>query len=686
MNKEKLNFHIKVINTILQNHIKNNTLYSFKDLLDKVKKELKDLSGLGLLLNQVIEQMEKSGDLFRYVDNGNIRFISTRNFPTSLALVEWQNDRSYIVYMLDAKRKKTGEYGILSAEESENVIDGDIILVKKIPEKFKTHGYEYIVLERVEKSVGHFIGKIVEIEISKGVKVSKCVLLEKNFRLPIILDKVSEEDNFPYYEGDFIFGKISSDSDFERGGDLELMLKFEGVIGNINDPGIETLLALKWMNIQKDTFNINEEIENIKKKAFVKDEGRKDLRHLNFITVDGIESKDLDDALYIEKKESGFNVYIAISDVSYYIEAGSETDKMAFQKNQTYYFPHNIYPMLPKVLSESVLSLNADGETKKVLVCEIKLNNEKEVVSYDLYPASIKNHARLTYNDIDYYAKKSGCVDVSGYTMTGARNIYLNEDDFITTDVIENLLIVAHSLREKRKVDDSHYYDEFVPVIDNFSGKVNDLKLRPRNTLSGNMIEEFMLLANKSVSEFMDKKKLKNAIFRNQDAPKYSDDRMSSAKYENVNKGHYALNFSSYTHFTSPVRRYVDLNVHRVIRKEIMKENGSSVDFDVNELTFYSNKVTRRFKQAQNKVIKWLVIEYLKELKEKYFKAKIISSLSNGWIVECEKLKLQAYISKPKDLNEVKYIESKDHIVIEIFDLDFCKERLILKIKTDKII
>lgn len=687
MNNEKLNFEIRKIETYIKTFIKNNRNYSFKDLMDISKNKFPEINSIGVKVNQVIEKMEKKSELFRLVKNEEVSFLSTEFFEESKALVEWQNKKQAFIYILDDKGNKTGEVGNLSAEESESVIDGDIVLIKKVPEKFKEKDYEYILIERLDKSTAKFIGKVVEIERIEGKIISKCVLLERNFRLPIVLDIVEENTILPYFEGDFIKGLISSDSEFVRGEELMIDLTFVDRMGNIQDPKIETKMAFEWMNIPRGSEqSLSEDIKNIMIKKDIVDSDRRDLTDLNFISVDSINSRDLDDALYIEKLDNSYwKVFIAISDVSYYIESGSELDKLAKLRDQSYYLPHSTFPMLPKELSEDVLSLGNDGTAKKVMIIEAILNNNFEIESYNIYPGLIRNRARLTYLDIDYYAYKNGFLDETKYSTKQAKVEYLNEEDYVTTDVIEYLLTVSLELRKQRGGDNTHYHDEFSPIIDGYSGKVSNLKIIPRNTISGNMVEEFMLIGNKCAANFMIENEVLNPIFRNQETPKYKDDQLSAAKYENESKGHYALNFKNYTHFTSPMRRYVDLRVHREIRGII---SGNIVN--KNEKLFvdllYSNKVSRRFKQAQEKALRWLIIEYLKEHKEKYFKSKIVRTLAHGWIVECEQLKLQAYISKPKDENEVAYLENKDYITIELHDMDFCKERLHLRIKTDKII
>lgn len=686
MNKEISQYEIKTISQFILNSLKNNVCYSFSELLEKVRAFQPNFTNLGFKLNQSIESLEKNGEIFRLVKDEKVSFLITRNFEEVEGIIEWQNDRHALIHVLNKKGDLSdfSETGVVSFEESENVLNGDVVSAKKIPDEFKTQGYEFIILNRISKSTTHCLAKVVEIEEVKDEKISKCVLLEKNFRFPIILERINKDESFDYEVGDFIEGVLYSDDEFLRGEELNIDIIFKNRIGNINDEKIESLLALKWLNIQgsKENKDIEEEIESTVNKNEIKDEDRKDLRNMNFISIDSAESKDLDDAIFIQKTKKGYKIYVAISDVSYFVKENSLIDEYAKSRNQTFYFPHMVVPMLPKKLSEQVLSLNNDGENKKVIINEIVTDEKCQLISFKFYPALIRNHARLTYNDIDYYASNiMGLKD----DIDNHKKENLNEEDYVTTDLIETLINFSIISRKNRVKNEDDNYDEFYPQLNNYSGKVSQLKLKPKQTLSGSVVEELMLLANKSASQFLVENKVENSIFRNQMPPSENYDILTTAKYEAENKGHYSLNFESYTHFTSPVRRYIDLKVHRLIRNLINKENVTKNEEHKKDL-FYSNKVSRRFKQAQKKALQWLVIEYLKNLNNRYYKAKIVKNLKKGWIVQLENINLQSYIGKPKDINEIKFIEEKDSFTVEIAELDFCKEKLILKIKTDKIL
>lgn len=296
----------------------------------------------------------------------------------------------------------------------------------------------------------------------------------------------------------------------------------------------------------------------------------------------------------------------------------------------------------------------------KTLVLKAKIDFSGNIVSYEFVEGLIKNKARLTYNDIEYYAEKIQLIIVRCFMIKKAKKEFLNEDDFITTDQIDYLLELAATLKSSRKENLDFYPNDHQLVLDGITGKVKSLKIDERASISKSAIEELMLVANKCAADLMFKNGSVNGVYRNQSAPLTEGSSLSKAQYENESKGHYSLNFENYTHFTSPMRRSVDLKVHREI-KSIIK--GLPVDqlSNLKEKLLYTNKVSRRFKQSQEKANMWLLIDFLKGLHERYFKAKIVKSLKKSWIVEFEKIDLTAQIIKPKDDNEVKYRRKRNY-------------------------
>lgn len=326
--------------------------------------------------------------------------------------------------------------------------------------------------------------------------------------------------------------------------------------------------------------------------------GRKDLRNLSIITIDGATAKDFDDAVYTEMTDKGFHLYVAIADVSHYVQTGTAMDKEAYERGTSVYFPNFVIPMLPESLSNGLCSLNPHVP-RLALTAEIQFDFTGQVLSSTFYEAVIESKARVTYGEAQEL-------------IDGAEIQKLDH-------VKENILRcadLAKVLMAKRFKEGS--LDLEVPetelVIDG-AGEPVDV-IRSERIFAHRLIEELMLAANVAVATYFAKKEI-HAFYRVHEAPdsekisnlqRYMESlgyraqldggklqkrltralqefdgkpeaqiihiltlrSMSQAKYSPNNLGHFGLGFDFYTHFTSPIRRYPDLIVHRLLKNLIM--------------------------------------------------------------------------------------------------------------------
>lgn len=327
---------------------------------------------------------------------------------------------------------------------------------------------------------------------------------------------------------------------------------------------------------------------------------RKDLRHLPFVTIDGATAKDFDDAIFVEQTDKGFHAYVAIADVSHYVELGSTLDQEAYEKGNSTYFPGYVVPMLPEHLSNGLCSLNPNVD-RLALIADMHLDFQGQMLHAVFYEAVIKSQARVTYGEAQ---------------------------EIVDDKVPENLVNVAVHI--KRAADLSKILmakrfkegslDLDIPsteVILDSNGEPIDI-IRSERLFSHRLIEELMLLANVAVAKFLSEKNIPS-IYRVHDVPRPDDIEqlqrflaifgsgrsvqgdtnlakkltkalqefegrpesqilnilalrsMSQAKYSPENIGHFGLGFTFYTHFTSPIRRYADLVVHRLLKSQIMR-------------------------------------------------------------------------------------------------------------------
>ncbi len=394
---------------------------------------------------------------------------------------------------------------------------------------------------------------------------------------------------------------------------------------------------------------------------------RKDLRSLHTVTIDGIDSKDFDDAISIEKEDNDYILYVHIADVSHYVKEGSLIDEEALKRGTSIYLPSTVIPMLPERLSNNICSLNPNVD-RLTLTCKIKINDKGEVLKKEVFPSVINSNNRLTYDDVNAFFK--------------------NKHKF-NDEVLENKLNMAIELSKilSAKNEDNGYIDfeiEEPKIVLNDNGKSIAIKIKKQD-LSEKMIEHFMVLANEQVATIIEEKALPfiyrthgkpepakiemlqnvvkmldiNATIKNNPDSKYFSEfvkkvkekrfdnfikiillrTMSKASYTTNNVGHFGLALKSYTHFTSPIRRYPDLMVHRMLRSYIFNNKTSDKDKFSEILNSIASKNSNSEVIAQDlerSIVDFKKIEFYEQFVGKIRKGTIVSINKFGMFVEFE--------------------------------------------------
>lgn len=372
------------------------------------------------------------------------------------------------------------------------------------------------------------------------------------------------------------------------------------VLGNIGDVGLEILSIIKQndlpLEFPEEVIEASKKVPKSIKASEL--EGRRDLRNRAVVTIDGEDAKDLDDAVYVERlDENTYLLGVYIADVSYYVTEDSTLDKEAYMRGTSVYLVDRVLPMLPERLSNGICSLNA-GEDRLSMACEMKIDLTGKVIDYDIFPAVIHVRHRLSYNIVREIL--AGDAEL--------RNKY--EDILPMVGQFEELREILHEKRVKRGSIDFDLPEQKV-ILDEKLKPIEIVQREHGNAES--IIEEFMLSANETVAQHMHKQKWP-FIYRVHDIP--AEDKMQEfgkllanfnikfkpseetkpmeiqkavkaiagrpeerlvttvalrsmrqAVYQTDNVGHFGLAAKYYTHFTSPIRRYPDLIVHRLLRK-----------------------------------------------------------------------------------------------------------------------
>lgn len=399
--------------------------------------------------------------------------------------------------------------------------------------------------------------------------------------------------------GDLVSVEILSYPDDKRG----FWGKVKEVLGHHQDPMTDIKRVLIGNHIphefsKKTLAEVGKYSEHVSEKDF---KGRKDLRNLNLITIDGATAKDFDDAIYVQKEPRGFRLYVAIADVSHYVRPGMSVDLEAYERGTSVYFPNFVVPMLPEILSNELCSLKPHVP-RLSLVAEMQIDHSGVIQNSVFYEAVIESKARVTYGEAQE-------------VIEGSR---VEKLDHVAADILL-AADLAKILMKKRFSEGSLDLEipEIQVVVDS-TGMPTDL-IKSERLFAHRLIEEMMLLANIAVAQFLDSKEIPS-VYRIHEPPKEEAIKlleryltsfgskarlagsqlqkkltaalqefegktqaqilniltlrsMNQAKYSIDNVGHFGLGFEHYTHFTSPIRRYPDLIVHRLIKSQIMKSN-----------------------------------------------------------------------------------------------------------------
>jgi ribonuclease R len=467
------------------------------------------------------------------------------------------------------------------------------------------------------------------------------------------------------------------------------------ILGDYMSPGLEIDIALRSHNIRHSwPAALQAEIAGLTEQ--VKDEdkaGRLDLTSLNLVTIDGEDSRDFDDAVYCETHpQGGWTLWVAIADVSHYVKPDTQLDQEAFARSTSVYFPDFVVPMLPEILSNGLCSLNPQTD-RLCLVAQLYIDPDGQILSYDFHEGVMHSKARLTYNKVAKIL-----VD---------KDPALRQTYAPLIDDLENLYSLYHALLKARHARGTIEFDSpETRIIFDEHRKIEKIIEVHRND-AHKVIEEAMLAANVAAARFLGEQKMP-LLYRVHGKPKtekletlrkFLGDfgiqlgggespvaadfsavmaqakgrpeehliqtmvlrSMNQAVYSPDNEGHFGLAFDEYAHFTSPIRRYPDLLVHRAIRYVLQNRTKSTVKKLVGRLTgqhkpfdytheqmkvmgVHCSTNERRADDATRDVNAWLKCEYVSHRLGHCFAGVISSVTSFGLFIELKGLYVEGLV------------------------------------------
>ncbi|MGD7036805.1 ribonuclease R [Methylotuvimicrobium buryatense] len=472
------------------------------------------------------------------------------------------------------------------------------------------------------------------------------------------------------------------------------------VLGKHLAPGMEIEMAIRshglphvWPEeVEQEIQSFSDEVPEAAK------EGRVDLRDVPLVTIDGEDARDFDDAVYCRKTGKGWKLFVAIADVSHYVAINSSLDLEAKNRSTSVYFPEQVIPMLPEILSNGLCSLNPEVD-RLCMVCEMTINAEGQMTRSRFFEAVMRSHARLTYTEVASMLVDGNKALIKKYKplMPHLQELYA-------------LYKAMRLSREKRGAMD--FDTQETRIIFGSERKIEKIVPVVRND-AHKLIEEFMITANMAAAKFLNRRKMPK-LLRIHDGPgpekllalktflgelglslgggekptpldymhlvdsiKGRPDAhliqtvllrsMSQAVYSPDLKGHFGLALDAYAHFTSPIRRYPDLLVHRAIRHCLQDKKPESYHYGFPDMVTLGEQCStneRRADDATRDVVSWLKCEYMMDKVGEEFPGIISAVTSFGFFVELADIYVEGLVHISNLAQDYFHFDAASHQLI----------------------
>ena len=558
---------------------------------------------------------------------------------------------------------------------------GDIALPEK-EMRGVLHGDRVMVREHGTDRRGRKEGKVVEIlERANSVLVGR-LYRERGYQWVVAENKkISQDILIPDHQdlgasnGQVVMAEISEQPTRHA----PPVGKVIQVLGNYADPGMEIEIALRKHDLPHDfspavLAQAKKLPKGVTKKDLAPVDGlaREDIRDLPLVTIDGEDARDFDDAVYCQPEGRGFRLWVAIADVSHYVRPGAALDKEGYERGNSVYFPRRVIPMLPEELSNGLCSLNPKVD-RLCMVCEMEIGSTGTIKKHRFYPGVMHSKARLTYNQVwDWLSGADKPGKDQAWLMDPLQHLY-------------KLFKVLLKARGKRGAIDFETLE--TKMLFDEHDKIERIVPSSRND-AHRLIEECMLAANVCASEFL-REKEHPALYRVHEGPtperldKLRDflgtfglqlgggeepsakdyarlldkignrpDRqllqtvmlrsLRQAIYSPDNVGHFGLAYESYTHFTSPIRRYPDLLIHRAIKSTLAGRRYEPGDWS--QIGLHCSMTERRADEATRDVEGWLKCFYMRDRIGESFTGSISAVVPFGIFVALDEVFVEGLV------------------------------------------
>lgn len=570
----------------------------------------------------------------------------------------------------------------LSPKEMHKALHGDRVLVREIGLDRRGRR-EATIVEVLEHSNVRVVGRLyidhgVLFVVAENKRISQDILIAKEHSLEAKAGQVVMVE---------IIRQPSKQS--------QPIGKIVEVLGDYTASGMEIEIALRKHDLP---YEFSTEIEklaskfpkNVLKREFT---GRKDLCHLPLVTIDGETARDFDDAVFCEKDGKNYRLYVAIADVSHYVKHDDAIDREAYNRGNSVYFPRRVIPMLPEVLSNGLCSLNPQ-QKRLCMVCEARIQSNGEILDYIFYPAVMLSQARLTYTEV------AAMLETKQPDAIQQEHLSLLPHLQLLIKLFKCLL----KARKKRGAIDFETIE--TQIFFNDQGKIEKILPTQRND-AHRLIEECMLAANVCAADFLQKHQ-HPALYRihedpvpekitalrdflkefgiplsGGDKPSAKDyaqtllkiqgrpdeqllqtvmlRSLKQAIYSPDITGHFGLAYEAYTHFTSPIRRYPDLLIHRAIKAVINGETYYPGDW--HEIGLHCSMTERRADDATRDVESWLKCFYMQDKIGTIFDGVISSVTAFGLFVALDKVYVEGLVHISELPSDYFHFDAVKHLL-----------------------